>query len=98
MILFFTARITDHEINDVTDEVSPNGLQHLFSRLNLSQAMVEHAEFGQTDSQLRGRAVLMKWRQQSPGEATKRAVLEALKKCRNLEARRALIEKWSSDT
>ena len=94
----FTAKISDREIRDVTEEVSPNDLQHLYLELKLPRPMVEHAEFGHSDSQLRGRSVLVEWRKQRPDEATKRAVLEALNNCHNLEATQALLKKWTLDT
>ena len=79
----------------MTEEVSPKDLQHLYVELNLSKAMVEHAEFGQTDSKLQGRAVLIEWRKQRPGVATKRTILEALENCHNMEARQTLFERWT---
>ena len=69
-------------------------LQDLYVELGITDVMVENAEYGETDLQLRGRSVLKAWRKQRPGEATKRAILEGLEKCLNIEASLALIEKW----
>ena len=98
IIIPFIAKISDREIRDVTEVVSPKDLQHLYLELDLPRPMVEHAEFGHTDSKLQGRAVLVEWRKQRPDEATKRAVLEALNICHNLEATQALLKKWTLDT
>ena len=86
--------ISEREIWNVTEELSPKDLQHLYVALNLSQVDVEHAEYGHTDSKFQGRAVLMEWRKQRPDEATKRTILEALEYCRNKGASRALLERW----
>ena len=98
IIYTITAKISDREIGDVAYKLSPNNLQDLYNRLNLPREMVEHAEFGHTDSKLSGRAVLIEWRKQRPGEATKGTVLKALGNCYNLEAARALFEEWTSDS
>ena len=79
----------------VTEVVNPNDLRRLYVKLNITEAKVEHAEVGHTDSQLRGKAVLMKWRQEHAGDATKRAILEALEQCDNREASQALIDMWT---
>ena len=79
----------------MTDVVLRKDLKDLYVELDITDVMVENAEYGETDLQLRGRSVLKEWRKQRPGEATKRAILEGLEKRRNLEATRALIEMWT---
>ena len=79
----------------MTDVVTPRDLQDLYVELGITDVMVQNAEYGERDSELRSRKVLKEWRKQRPYEATKIAIIEGLQKCRNKEASRALMEKWT---
>ena len=73
---------SDTDFRDITDELGPDELQHLFHNLGISQRDIEHAEKSAdtTDTRLRARAVLRWWRQTQGRAATLEALLAAKRK------------------
>ena len=75
--------VTERDIREVTDELEPDELQHLFHSLNIPKRDIEHAERSADtpDTRLKARAVLSWWRKTKGKDATREALIEAKKNC-----------------
>ena len=73
-----------------------NQLTNLYQELGLKANEIENAERNAdtNDVQLQAYKVLHHWRSTKGGEATKGAILKALKECEYKEAMDELIKKW----
>ena len=71
---------SESDFRDITNELGPYELQHLFHNLGISQRDIEHAEISAntTDTRLKARAVLLWWKKTQGSNAT----LEALSKAK----------------
>ncbi|XP_072049912.1 uncharacterized protein [Amphiura filiformis] len=88
--------LTDAEIGDIIKQLGPDDLQKLYSALGLSSQQVQKIESGTetTDVDLRARCVLEFWRE-SNQQASHNAILDALEKCQNREAKEKLETLWN---
>ena len=73
--------MTESDICEVTDELGPNVLRHLFRNLGISEKDVEHCErtADTPDTRLKARAVLRWWKKTKGKDATREALIEAKK-------------------
>ena len=80
------ALASEDEFRDVTNELGPDELHHLFHNLGISQRDIEHAERSADtpDTRLKARAVLIWWKQTKGRDATLEALLEAKSKLRGV--------------
>ena len=80
------ATASEADFRDITDELGPNELRHLFHNLGISQRDIEHAEesANTSDTRLKARAVLRWWKQTKGWAATLEALLEAKRKLANI--------------
>ena len=83
--------LSEADFTDITNELRPDDLQHLFHNLGILQRDIEHAEVSAntTDSRLKARAVLLQWKKNHGRDASLKALLEAKRKT-ILEAKRKL--------
>ena len=82
-IIFFCLTVaSEADFRDISNEFSPDELQHLFHNLGISQRDIEHAEKSAdtTDTRLKARAVLIWWKKTRGRAATLEALLEAKRK------------------
>ena len=70
---------SESDFRKVTNELGPDELQHLFHNLGIPQRDIEHAEKSAdtTDTRLKARAVLRRWKQTKGRAATREVLLEA---------------------
>ena len=73
---------SESDFRDVTNELGPDELQHLFHYLDIPQRDIEHAaERAHTnDARLKAHAVLCDWKKSKGREATREALFEAKRK------------------
>ena len=73
--------LTEQDFREVTDELGPDELRHLFHILGISERDIEHAERSADtpDTRLKARAVLRWWKQTKGRDATHESLLEAKK-------------------
>ena len=76
------AAASETDFRDITDELGPDELHHLFYNLGISKRDVEHAEKSAdtSDTRLKAMAVLVWWRKTKGKDATLEALLEAKRK------------------
>ena len=79
------AAASENDFRDITDQLGPDELHHLFYNLGISKRDVEHAEKSAdtTDTRLKAIAVLIRWRKMKGRDATLEALLEAKRKLGN---------------
>ena len=77
---------SEDDFRDITNELGPDELQHLFHNLGISQRDIEHAERSAdtSDTRLKARAVLIWWKKTKGQDATLEALLEAKSKLRGV--------------
>ena len=73
------ASATEKDFRDLTNELGPDELQHLYHNLCIPQRDVEHAEksVNTDDTRLKARAVLRRWKQAKGRDATFEVLSEA---------------------
>ena len=76
------ALASEKDIRDITHELGPDELRHLFGKLGISHRDIDHAERSADtpDTRLRAQAVLRWWRKKKGHLATIEALLEAKSK------------------
>ena len=92
--------VTDRDIRDIAmnTDLLHKDLMKLFMELDMKQSDIENAERNAdtTDVQLRAVHVLLDWRKHNGQSATRRKILEALRKCKLVVAKEMLEEIWSA--
>ena len=85
--------MSDDDLMAVIDLLDPAQLQKLYVRLGLQKTDTGKAKYleSRTTPDLQ---VLLQWRKNRGSEATKEAIMQALDKCGNMEARDYLFWKW----
>ena len=88
--------ISDREIRDVVQIVTPSDLEHLYVELGISRSMIQFAGLNvhSSDGKLKAMAVLREWRKEAGLAATKEALLDTLSICENNDAIVRLMDKW----
>ena len=73
---------SEADFGDITNELGPDELRHLFHNLGISQRDIEHAEKSAdtNDTRLKARAVLVWWKKTKGKAATREALFEAKRK------------------
>ena len=76
------ATVCDSDFLELTNELGPDELHHLFHELGISQRDIEHAErsVDTPDTRLKARAVLHWWRRTSGSDATRDTLMKAKRK------------------
>ena len=92
-------KVSDHDLHDIAYnfKLLRDQLQRLYRVLGLDTSCITNAE-RQADSRdykLQGVWVLQTWRQSFGEKATRRTVIEALHKCRLINAKEKLIKHWT---
>ena len=89
--------LSENHFRDVTQLLGPDDLQQLYHALNLTYSDVEKEERNAdtTDVNIRALHVLRLWRNRLGRNATRKTILDALEKCRNMEARDILDYTWN---
>ena len=89
--------ISESHFDDVVQLLDADDLYNLFQALGIKKRDVEKAEAnaGTTDINIRGRNVLMTWRNRLGKLATRICILDALKECANIEAWELLDSIWN---
>ena len=88
--------ISDREIRDVVQIVTPSDLEDLYVVLGISRSSILFAERNvpSNDSKLKAMEVLRQWRKEAGLAATKEALLQTLSICENNDAIVRLEDKW----
>ena len=73
---------SEDDFRDITNELGPDELYHLFDNLGISHRDIEHAERSAdtSDTRLKARAVLRWWKQTNGQGATLEVLCEAKEK------------------
>ena len=73
--------VSESDFHEITNELGPDELQHLFHNLGMKQRDIKHAESADiTDTRLKARAALRCWKQAQGRNATREALFEAKSK------------------
>ena len=92
--------VTDGDIRDIAmnSDLLHKDMMKLFMELEMKQPEIEKAQRNAdtTDVQIRSVHILQDWRQKSGKSATRRRILEALKRCKLIDAKEILEDIWST--
>ena len=96
----FKSVISDEDLADVVDLLDPTQMEKLYIRLGLSRSAIKkaiHEDENYGDLDLKGQSVLRRWRQIEGKNATRKVILDAIKRCGNCEAVESLKAKWTTE-
>ena len=88
---------SDSDFGDVIKLLTPSDLRELYYGLGISSRDMQtwEADIGERASvNLRARNVLETWRKQEASNASRQAILLALEKCKNRDAKEKLQKLW----
>ena len=97
MIVSDPKAATDSDFNDVAKLLKRDELHYLFEALHIDYREIEKAQYeaDTKDVNLQAKNVLRKWRQQMGKQATRNAILEALKECKFTSVIEELQKTWA---
>ena len=91
-------KVSDSDLFDVVKPLGSDALKKLFIALGLQFCQISKAEKSAAtdDVDLQALAVLSSWKKANGSKATRIAILHALERCENVEAKEDLEELWKN--
>ena len=92
-----TDKMSARDIGDVIRLLNPNDSHELFHAINIEERDIatEKENANSTDPNIQARAVFNFWIRKEASKATRQAILDALLKCCNIEAKEILEDIWA---
>ena len=99
-VSYIVEKATNRDFIDITRLLDPDDLQELFYELDIKKHYSDREEKSadSTDPGIKAKEVLISWRKREAKNATCQALLDALERCRNIEAKETLEDMWNGNS
>ena len=93
---YCTGKASQSDFVDVIQLLGPDDLKKLFYALDIKQRDIQVADRSSMspEEDLWAIQVFQKWKENTGGKATRKLILDALRRCNNIEAEEELSDKW----
>ena len=100
MLSCIAGTATEVDFGDVTNQLDSDDLHELFYALDIKKHCFDKDEKNadSTHPDLKAKEVLISWRNHEGHNATRQALLDALEKAKNIEAKETLEDMWNGNS